>query len=65
METFTKVQHHKKCEICLTFSIQRHEKRSLDKNMNVLKHVFMKFILQNLSFCVGTPDYALDRHSNY
>ena len=29
MEMFTKVQHHKKWEICLTFSTQRHKKRLL------------------------------------
>jgi len=52
MEMFTKVQHHKKWEICLTFHFRNIKKKSFDKNMNVLKYVFINFIFTKLEFCV-------------
>jgi len=34
----------------LTFSFQGHKKNSLDKNLNILKHVFINFIFTKLDF---------------
>jgi len=54
MEMFPKVQHHKKREICLTFSTQRHKKEIIGIKYECSKActVFINFIFTKLEFCV-------------
>jgi len=65
MEMFTKVQHHKKRDICLTFSTQRDKKDYFLFNCGIFIKLSIHQMLQPLKIIIWYKKLSFGTKSNH